>query len=367
MSRGISGYRAELTSNWCSFTFKSEILYKRKVTINSCYTPLNTHNAMLLSLFSVGCSEIAKRRNLLMLATSKGHFNQHFKIIFADAPPYFQLHYKTNFFLHNFPWFVNVLKSVSNLKVTKSQNLLKLVDIDVTALEESFDIWRSVQTHSVMILNHYFWSWRVSWECYNGCGVVSWYWVSPVLLPHSWSQVVTGRETSFSWFLVTSSAWCQVVTRLGPHQRTQLWPSQSSVDFYLWEVSQPDTNHHIRDSPAVRTGFWLMLISDTSDCDDHAANIVIWNISVRLKMRWRRSSLAVRLLTLTLILHHSQAQKKFAEKVEKVLKSKSSTEKPKLLTGKQSNFNASSCGPTCKYCFLQARDTDIWYFATILQ
>ena len=157
-----------------------------------------------------------------MLATSKGHFNQHFKIIFADAPPYFQLHYKTNFFWHNFPWFVNVLKSVSNLKVTKSQNLSKLVDIDVTALEESFDIWRSEQTHSVMILNHYFWSWRVSWECYNGCGVVSWYWVSPVLLPHSWSQVVTGRETSFSWFLVTSSAWCQVVTRLGPHQRTQL-------------------------------------------------------------------------------------------------------------------------------------------------
>ena len=139
------------------------------------------------------------------------------------------------------------------------------------------------------------------------------------------------------------------------------WPSQSSVDFYLWEVSQPDTNHHIRDSPAVRTGFWLMLISDTSDCDDHAANIVIWNISVRLKMRWRRSSLAVRLLTLTLILHHSQAQKKFAEKVEKVLKSKSSTEKPKLLTGKQSNFNASSCGPTSNtvFCKLEIQTFDI--------
>ena len=50
-------------------------------------------------------------------------------------------------------------------------------------------------------------------------------------------------------------------------------------------------------------------------------------------MRWRRSSAAVILLTLTTVTW-TQAQKKFADKVEKVLK-KSTTEKPKILPGKK--------------------------------
>ena len=51
-----------------------------------------------------------------------------------------------------------------------------------------------------------------------------------------------------------------------------------------------------------------------------------------MRMRWRRSSAAVILLTLA-SLSWTQAQKK--DKVEKVTK-KSTTEKPKLIPGKQS-------------------------------